>query len=39
MPKHENSAFQKKFYSQFKKSAFSVECAFSVTLDMSMGYT
>jgi len=27
MPKHENNAFQKKFYNQFKKSASSVECA------------
>jgi len=27
MPKHENNALQKKFYHQFKKSTFSVECA------------
>jgi len=27
MPKHENNAFQKKFYNQFKKGTFFVECA------------
>jgi len=27
MPKHENIAFQKKIYYQFKKGTFSVECA------------
>jgi len=27
MPKHENNAFQKKFYNEFKKSTFSIECA------------
>ena len=27
MPKHENNALQKKFYNQFKKGTFSVECA------------
>jgi len=27
MSKHENNAFQKKFYNQFQKSTFSVECA------------
>jgi len=31
---------QKKFYNQFKKVTFSVECAHAWgTLDMSMGYT
>ena len=27
MPKHKNNALQKKFYNQFKKGTFSVECA------------
>ena len=27
MPKHENNAFQKIFYNQYKKGTFSVECA------------
>ena len=27
MPKHENSALQKKFYNQFEKGTFSVKCA------------
>jgi len=27
MPKHENNILQKKFYNQFKKGTFSVECA------------
>jgi len=40
MPKHENNDLQKKFYNQFKKGAFSAECAHAWgTLDMSMGYT
>jgi len=40
MPKHENNSLQKKFYNQFKKGTFSVECAHAWgTLDMSMGYT
>jgi len=33
MPKDETKAFQKKFYNQFEKVTFSVEC------DMSMGNT
>jgi len=40
MPKHENNAFQKTIYNQFKKGTFSVECAHAWgILDMSMGYT
>jgi len=40
MPKHENTAFQKTFYNQFKKGTFSVECPHAWgTLDTSMGYT
>jgi len=37
MPKHENSAFQKKFYNQFKKGTVSVNV--TRTLQMNMGYT
>jgi len=36
MPKHENNAFQKKFYNQLKKGAFSVECAPWVIPDWSI---
>jgi len=39
-PKHENCDIQKKFYNQFKKGIFTVECAPGMgTLNMSMGYT